>query len=62
MQTGETATRVHGPSLQARPSTQVSDLRSGHSARKSMPFVKPMFRDFATLLVKSGLALWAGAV
>ena len=36
--------------------------RSGHSALKPVPFVKPIFRDFATSLVRSGLALWACAV
>ena len=36
--------------------------RSGHSALKPVPFVKPIFRDFATTLVRSGLPLWACAV
>ena len=36
--------------------------RSGHSALKPVPFVKPIFRDFATSLGRSGLALWACAV
>ena len=36
--------------------------RSGHSALKPVSFVKPIFRDFATSVVRSGLALWACAV
>ena len=36
--------------------------RSGHSALKPVPFVKPMFRDFATSLVRNGLAPWACGV